>query len=116
MALLLVNGVALPSPTELQVGVMDLSKAERNANGLILIERIATKQKLEMSWAFLTKDNLQQILSAIKPVFFSVTYPDPELGANRTGTFYVGDRTVGMLDYFNGVARYKDVGFNFIEQ
>lgn len=116
MALITVNGVPLPSPSEYSVGVMDLSKAERNANGLILIERIATKRKIECQWAFLTADQLQLLLTTVSPVFFSVTYPDPQTGATRTGTFYVGDRTAGMLDYFDNVPRYKDTAMNFIER
>ena len=116
MALITVNGVALPTPSELTTGVMDLSKAERNTNGLMLIERIATKRKLEMSWTFLTANQLRDILQRVSPVFFSVTYVDPQTDSLKTGTFYVGDRNAGTLDYFNGVARYKDVTMNFIER
>lgn len=116
MALITVNGTVLASPSEMTVGVMDLSKAERNTNGLMLIERIATKRKLEFTYSFLNDYELRQILSAISPVFFTVTYPDPLTGATRTGTFYVGDRNMGVLDYYNGIPRYKDIAFNFIER
>lgn len=116
MALITVNGVALPSPSEMSVGVMDLSKAERNANGLMLIERIATKRKLEMTWAYLTRDQIRDLLLAVSPVFFNVTYPDPQTDTMKTGTFYVGDRNMGVLDYFGEVPRYKDFGMNFIER
>jgi hypothetical protein len=117
VAIILVDGVAIPTPSEMSVGVMDLSKAERNANGLMLIERIATKQKLEFTWAFLTEFQLRNLLSAVSPVFFSVTYPDPELAGTKTGSFYVGDRNMGVLDFDNaGTPRYKDVSFNFIQR
>jgi hypothetical protein len=116
VALIKVNGVTLPSPSEMSVGVMDLSKAERNANGLMLIERIATKQKIECTWAYLTSNQVRDLLLAVSPVFFTVTYPDPEKNSIQTGTFYVGDRNMGVLDYFNDEARYKDFGMNFIER
>jgi hypothetical protein len=116
MALITVDGIALPTPSEMSVGVMDLSKAERNANGLMLIERIATKQKIEMTWGYLTENQLKTLLSAVSPVFFSVTYPDPQTALIKTGTFYVGDRNMGVLDYFDGIIRYKDLGMNFIER
>ena len=45
MALISVSGVALPTPSEFQVGYMDGQKAERNANGTMIIEKIATKEK-----------------------------------------------------------------------
>ena len=37
MALLTIGGVAMPTPTEMTVNVMDLSKADRNANGTMLL-------------------------------------------------------------------------------
>lgn len=116
MALIIIDGVAMPTPHEMSIGIYDVSKAERNANGYMIMERITTKQKIELSYTFLDVSNLRQILVAITPVFFSVTYPDPVTGANRTGTFYVGDRKLGILDYYDGVPRHKDVAFNFIER
>ena len=116
MALITVNGVAIPSPSEMSVGTMDLSKAERNVNGLMLIERVATKQKLELTWTFLTSNQIRTLLQAVSPVFFTVSYPDPLTNSIKTGTFYVGDRNAGMLDYFNENARYKEFSMNFIER
>ena len=46
MALITISGVALPTPSEFQVGYQDISKAERNANGTMIIERVAVKRKL----------------------------------------------------------------------
>lgn len=116
MALLNVNGVDLPTPTDLQVGVMDITKADRNATGTMIIERIATKRKLTISYAFLSSSQLSQVLNAVSSVFFSVTYFDPVTNAMRTGTFYSGDRNAGMMDFLNGVPRYKDVKFDLIER
>jgi hypothetical protein len=116
VALLNINGVDLPSPSDLQVGLMDISKADRNAAGTMIIERIATKRKLQISYSYLSADDLKQVLSAVSPVFFTVTYPDPQTSTMRTGTFYSGDRTCPMIDYKNGVPRYKDVKFDLIER
>lgn len=114
--MIVINGSEILTPSTYQVGIQDLSKAERNANGLMIIERIATKRKIEMSWAYLSQSDLSVLLQAVSSVFFSVQYPDPQTGALRTGTFYVGDRTAGMISYQNGVPRYKDVKFNIVEQ
>jgi len=111
-----INGVGIPTPSDFSVSIQDISKAERNAAGTMIIERIATKRKLELSWSFLTKTDLSSLLQAVSPVFFTVEYPDPQTGSNRVGTFYCGDRTCGMLDFKNGVPRYKDVKFNLIER
>jgi hypothetical protein len=116
MALVSIGGVDLPTPSELQVGIMDLSKAERNAKGTMIIERIATKRKLELSYSYLSRTELSQVLNAVNPVFFTVTYMDPQLNNYRTGTFYCGDRSVGMLDFKNGIPRYRDIKFDLIER
>jgi hypothetical protein len=111
-----INGVLMPSPSEYNVGIMDISKAERNARGDMIIERIATKRKLELVWKHLTRQELNRVLSLVAPVFFQVEYPDPQDNATKTGTFYCGDRTVGAIDYYNGQVRWKDIKFNLIER
>lgn len=114
--LITVNGVNLPTPTSFDVGIQDISKAERNANGTMIIERIATKRSLSLSYAYLLQSDTSMVLNAISPVFFTVTYVDPQTGGTNTGTFYPGDRKAGMLDFINGVPRYKDVQFQLIER
>jgi hypothetical protein len=116
MALISIGGVALPTPSSFSVGVMDLSKAERNANGSMIIERIATKKKLSFSYAFLSATDLAVILKAIAPTFYNVTYLDPVDNTFKTASFYCGDRGVGMIDYIDNVPRYKDLSFDLIER
>ena len=116
MALIKISGVAIPTPSDYQPGIMDISKAERNANGTMIIERVTTKRKLELSWTYLSQQNLSLILTAIAPVFFTVEYIDPQLGELKTGTFYSGDRNCPAVRYKNGVLEYKDVKFNLIER
>lgn len=111
-----IDGITIPTPSDYTVGIMDLSKAERNARGTLILERIATKRKIELSWNYLDKDKLSQLLNLVSPVFFQVEYIDPQDNRRKTGTFYAGDRKVGALDYRNGVIRYKDIKFNIIER
>lgn len=111
-----VNGVTIPTPSTYQVSLQDISKAERNANGLMILERITTKRKIEMSWAYLSQSDLSKLLQAVSGVFFTVQYLDPEDGALKTGEFYCGDRSAGAIDYKNNVIRWKDCKFNVIER
>lgn len=111
-----INGVALPTPSDYIVSIMDISKASRNAAGTMVIERIATKRKIELSWKYLSKTEISNVLKMVSPVFFNVEYIDPEDSAWKTGTFYCGDRSVGALDYRNGNIRWKDIKFNLIER
>ena len=106
----------MPTPTEFGVGVLDLSKAERNANGAMIIERITTKQKLTIAYAYISGNNLATVLNALEPVYYNVTYTNPVTNSLKTASFYCGDRNVGMIDFIGGVPRYKDLTFNLIER
>lgn len=116
MALLTIDGVAMPTPSSLTLGIQDISKAERNTRGTMIIERIATKDKLEMSWAHLTRSQLSLLLNAVKPTLFEVTYMDPETDAFRTSTFYAGDRSIAFVSFVDNEPVYKDIKFNVIER
>lgn len=116
MSLLKINGVDMPTPSSMSLGIQDIVKAERNARGTMIIEKIATKRKIDLQWAFLTPAQLSSLLTAVSSSFFSVTYTDIQTNSTRTGTFYAGDKNAGVMDYINGVLRYKDVKFNVIER
>src|SRR5437763_1310277 len=116
MAFITVNGVNLPTPSDYQIGVQDLSNAQRNAQGTMIIERIATKKTLTLSYAFLNATDLSTILQAVAPTFYNVTYIDPVTNSNVTSSFYCGDRSLGMVDYQNGVPRYQNLKFELIER
>jgi hypothetical protein len=117
MAILTVAGVAFPTPTELTVNIKDITKADRNARGDLIAERINTKRTLEVSYKFLSAADTKTVLSTIQAsFFFKVTYTDPETNSPREATFYAGDRAAPMMDVRGGVIRYKDVKFNFIEK
>lgn len=112
---MIVAGVTLPTPNEFQVGYMDISKAERNASGRMIIERIATKRKLFITYSYLTQAQASLVLRTISPTYYTVTYYDPLDGQMKSGSFYCGDRQLGFIDYQNGIPRYKDFNFNLIE-
>lgn len=116
MALIKINGVDIPSPSSYNVGIYDISEAERNANGTIIIERIATKRKIELGWNMLTQNETSRLLSLVSEIFFSVEYSDPQSGGNKAGVFYCGDRSAPMVSFANGNPIYKDVKFNLIER
>lgn len=111
-----INNTPIPSPSSFQVGIMDISDGERNAKGDMLIDRIATKRKIELNWKFLESNELSKLLQLVNNVFFFVKYPDPMTGNMETKTFYVGDRTVPMCTFKDGKPLWNDIGFNFIEK
>jgi len=116
LALLNIGGEDMPTPTEMTIGYMDLSKAERNANGLMIIERIATKRKLEIKYAYINSFDVSRLLTAVAPTFYNVTFLDVRTGYYQTASMYCGDRSVGWLDYVDDVPRYRDFSFDLIER
>jgi hypothetical protein len=112
-----INGIQVPkTPSKYSTGIMDLSRARRDGTGAIVINRIATKRKIELTWKHLTGEELSNLLTLVSPVFFTVEYIDPQTNSVKTGTFYCGDRTVGAFTYKNGIIRWKDIRFNLIER
>lgn len=112
-----VDGNTIPTPSDYGIDIEELSKSERNANGLLIKERIALKRKLNMTWAYLTKAEHQTLLASVNPSFISVTYPDPQTGAIETGTFYAGTKSQGGSLFQNGIMTgWKNISINLIER
>jgi hypothetical protein len=106
----------MPGPSSMDVGIQDINDAKRNTNGNLIAERIATKHKLNIEYKYLSNAAMSTLLTAISTMFFTVTYHNPVTNSLRTGTFYTGDRNLGVMDYRNGNIRYKGVKFNLIEK
>ncbi len=97
-----INGVQIATPKTYEVTVSDLDgESNRNAKGELIRDRIAVKRKLNLEWRPLTQTEIQTLLNSVSDVFFTVTFPDPELGM-ITKTMYVGDRTAPAYQYVNG--------------
>lgn len=111
-----VNGIVIATPDDFRVSINDIVKAERNTNGTMVIDLIATKRKLELNWTYLSSAELAALLASVAEILFEVSYPDPQTGAERTGTFYKGDRNSEGLMYKNGSMVWKGLKFNMIER
>ena len=117
MAILTIAGVDVKNPSVIQVEITDIDKeSERNANGTMQRTRVATKRKLTVEWGPLSNSEISKILKAVKDVFFTVKYPDPEEGKTITKTFYTGDRTSPVLRVRNGVIMWEGLSTNLVER
>lgn len=114
--LIKVNNVEIPTPSECTVSVFDIYEStDRDSTGTIHLDYIATKNKLECTWSYLSQEDLTSLLNTIKAISFNVTYKDPATGKDVTKNMYKGDRTIPILDVIDGKNRYKDFKVNFIE-
>lgn len=119
MAMLTVNGVELPDPSEFTWGLQDVSASDagRTEDTMMHKNRVGQKRKLNVSWNGLTPDKVSIILQAVNPEYMQVTYPDAMSNSNETRTFYIGDRSA-PVHWWHGVygRYYNKLSFNFIER
>lgn len=116
--LISINGTAIAAPDTYEVTISDLdASANRSGNGTLFRDRIAVKRTINVGWTFLTSLELSQILQAVSPVFFTVTYLDPQLNALISGTFYVSDRTQAVaIKQSDGSYKWGNVSFSLVER
>jgi len=115
MALIKIDDIIIPTPTTYDVGVQDISEATRNALGNMIIERINTKIKIELSWNWLTRADQVLVLGAVSGTSFTVEYLDPRTDTVQTKEFYCGDRSTGLYSHVDGVPVWREISFNLIE-
>ncbi len=114
--MLKIAGITVKAPSELKVGRFDLTKSGRTASGKMVMELIATKKRVDITWKMLPDNELQKIIDTIaanKP-FFSLEYPDA--GGTKTMTCYSGDIVTSLWHTKNGVRYWEEVSIAFIEQ
>lgn len=114
--MLILNGVVVPTPKSMSISINDIdAETGRNANGTIVRDRVAVKRKIECEWGMLTQEEMQTLLNAVTPVFFSVKYIDPQIG-ETTKTMYVGDRTAPVYNFNSKFKLWSSLKMNFIEK
>lgn len=120
MSNLIIDGVAIKSPKDFQVGLqtIDADTSGRNAKGNMIRDVVAEKIKLEMNWPPLSDNEISTILNLVTNDFFTVTYPDPKVGGLTTKVFYVGDRTAAIYSWNPKFAmvKWEGLSMNFIER
>lgn len=115
-----INGTKIKTPTALNIETYNLTKSGRTASGLMTMDLVAKKAKLNLTYEVLSGDDLKTILSLIDgtQMFFTVKYPDED-GVEKTITCYAG---AIPRDRFRGSSRpgdswyWKNVNFALIEQ
>ena len=115
--------VSLINPSSMTLNTYDLDSGEgtgRNQNGEMFRDRVAVKEKIEMSFPAMYRSDYAKMLALVKDTFFKVRYFSDLQGKTREATMYVGDRK-GSIYYKYDTnnqpqAIIKDISFNFIEK
>lgn len=116
MSLLSINGSECPTPSSYKLSHMLISKANRNANGDMIIKKITEKKKLELSWLHLKQEDLITLNRLINgSIEFTVRYFDDETNGYQTMNCYRGDKSVDLKSFVNGKPVWTGISVNFIE-
>jgi len=119
MAMLSIDGVELPDPSEYTYGLMDISASDagRTEDSVMQKNRVAQKRKLNLGWQNIRPEVASTILTAINPEYLNVTYYDVMDGAMETREFYVGDRSAPYQWWHGTNGRiFSKLTFNLIER
>ena len=116
--MIVINGVQPPAPDSYKVTIADLdASANRSGNGTLFRDRVAVKRTIELSWLRMGGQDLSVLLTNVSSVFFPVTYLDPETNGQKTGTFYVSDRSPGVaIKNSDGSYTWRDISFSLVER
>lgn len=112
-----INGKPIFSPTSASVSIEDLeTSAERTADGTLHRERARQGvRKISFTYDRLTQEEMQLLIPMLSPVFFELTYLDPENGTN-TITCYCASKSSDLYSavFYDGY--WMSVKFNCIEK
>lgn len=112
-----VNGVDCPTPSSFGWGLQDVSASDsgRTEDALMHKNRIAQKEKIELSWNAPDNAKASQILQLFQPEYFNLTYRSPLTNSVVTKTFYRGDASGATYWWRNG-GLFETISFNVIER
>ncbi len=117
MAMLLIGGAAMPSPGGLSVSLEDVGDdAGRNALGARVVDRVAVKRAIELSWAHLTSAELSLLMAAVEPIFFIARYPDPVDGTARDGSFRATEKRARLFRADGAAPAWAEVTMKWEEK
>ncbi len=113
-----VNGKKIKAPTEITVSPEVLDKAERTVDGTMVVDIIGTKRKVDVSWEYLSKENMTTLTKAIGgDKFAKIAFHDNGTGNLVTMT----GRSEGLTyqpyyDWSKGKIMWKSVSVSFTER
>lgn len=89
----------------------------RDLSGKMRRGRVASKIRLDITCRLLTARETSIVLTAIQPEFVSVTYYDPQVGAEVTKTMYSNNNPASFqIRQTGGTEWWSGITFPLIEQ
>lgn len=114
-----INGVAIPTPTEYEFSIEDLSSEEtgRTLDGVMHKDVVSIKAYYTCTWSKLSWEDTATLMNAINgKTRVTFTHADPRVpGTFVTGNFYIGQRGGSALDLTDQARNWSGISFQFTE-
>ena len=112
-----INGKKIKPPTELTVSPEILDIAERTVDGTMVVNIIGTKRKVDVSWEYLSKEDMVILSNAVKSsIFADVSFHD-SMGSLVTMTARAENLTFQPhYNWAKGQLMWKGVSVSFTER
>lgn len=111
-------GVTLKQPTEVDYSYEVLDKAERTMDGTMVVDIIGRKRRLEVNWAYLDKEDMKRLGTAVKSgQFVTVQFNAPDTGVLTTMVARPNDFAyTPQYDWVHDELMWKSVHVKFVER
>lgn len=111
-----VDGKAIKCPSSYVYKLEDISASDagRTEDTKMDKMRIGQLVGIELSWVYLTNQEISELLTAFNPEYISIVYLDAMQGDYVTSEFYVGNRSAPL--YNTRLGLWESVSFNLIER
>ena len=120
MAYLMVEGVAVKTPSSFTPKIQDISNPDsgRTLDGKMHKNMLTSKITIDLEWTMISPADAAAILNAFESKeYFNVTYWDPRNANSQvTRNFYLGDREIPVQQWVVGNERYESLAFTIIER
>lgn len=117
MAIIKFGGAAMPSPSKMNIEIVDVGdSSRRNARGDRIVDRIAIKRAIELEWSCLNQQELALITAATTEPFITVECLDPVGAGLREGVFRVVSHAAGVLRADERGCMWRDVTMKLEEK
>lgn len=113
-----VNGKKIKAPTDITISPELLDKAERTVDGTMVVDVVATKRKVDVSWEYLSKEDMTTLTKTIGiDKFVTISFHDNGTGSLITMTA----RSEGLTyqphyDWAKAKIMWKQVSVSFVEK
>lgn len=113
-----INGLSIAPPKDIMHSYEVLDKVERTMDGTMVVDLIGKKQKVDVSWSFLTRENMIALNNELSSSsFVTISYRDINTGTLISLSTKPKDFTYSpSYDWVHNKVIWRNVSISFEER